>query len=535
MKTINKKTFHRRGMSAWLLICLVLVAIFSIMPIFAYAETSIPDATNQFYVNDFADVFTDTEETKLVETAVALAEGYDGIQVVVTTITSLEGDSIEHYAIEMYNKYGIGKDDKGLLILLSTGDREIYVATGLGMEAYINDSKTGRFIDDYAISYLANNKFNEGLINLQEAFVKEIITCIQKEIAVAVPESSESAITETEGTSKKSGLDIFIICCYNGVIFLLLQANLSNSREDTFKKNQIADLESQLEKERENSKAQKDSFNSQLQEIRDFNASTLDSLNSKLENSKHEYELLQGKYTTLVDRFKRAETLHPGIDKEITDMINEEIRQKDMELAQAVNAKLQGVVSLTADKNLVARLKPILDDYNELTNVQKSYVTADISKVNALYCTSCKLKKDFDELQELKRCKANATRAQNSISNIIRNIHVGQAANLQELKRAQAIYFNLDFASKRFFDSAIAREVDRLLYQAQSDQNRIEAEEAARRHREEERRRAEERHRREQEEAERKKRSSSQSSSHHSTSYHGFGGRSGGGGAGRKF
>lgn len=530
MKTINKKTFHRRRMSAWLLICLVLVAIFNIMPIFAYAETSIPDATNQFYVNDFADVFTDTEETKLVETAVALAEGYDGIQVVVTTITALEGDSIEHYAIEMYNKYGIGKDDKGLLILLSTGDREIYVATGLGMEAYINDSKAGRFIDDYAISYLANNQFNEGLINLQEAFVKEIITCVQKEIDVVAPDSSESAITETEGTSKKAALSSFTILW----IFVMI-LGIKTIVKDTSKENEIADLESQLEKERENSKNQKDSFNSQLQEIRDFNASTLDSLNGKLENSKHEYELLQGKYTTLLDRFRRAETLHPGIVQEITDMINEEIRQKDMKLAQAVNAKLQGVVSLTADKNLVARLKPILDDYNELTNVQKSYVTADISKVNALYYTSCKLKKDFDELQELKRCKANATRAQNSISNIIRNIHVGQAANLQELKRAQAIYFNLDFASKCFFDSAIAREVDRLLYQAQSDQNRIDAEEAARRHREEERRRAEERHRREQEEAERKKRSSSQSSSHHSTSYHGFGGHSGGGGAGRKF
>lgn len=535
MNSIKQKTFHRRKMSAFLLACLVLVAIFSIMPILAYAETAIPDATNQFYVNDFADVFTDTEETKLVETAVALAENYDGIQVVVTTITSLEGDSIEHYAVEMYNKYGIGKDDKGLLILLSTGDREIYVATGLGMEAYINDSKAGRFIDNYAIPYLANNKFNEGLINLQESFVNEIIDCVQKEIATTVPENSESAITKTEGSSNKSGLSFFILFSIFFIIFgiLYIVKFIRNNNEKSNSK--ITDLESQLEEEKKKNKEQKDSFDSQLKQISNTHSDEVESFENKLQHSKQEYELLQGKYDTLLNRFKRAEILHPGIDQEITDMINEEIRQKDMEIAQAVDAKLQGVVGLSADKNLVAKLKPILEDYNALTTAQQSYVTADISKFNALYHTSCELKKEFDKLQALNRCKSNATRAQRSISNIIRNIHVGRAANLQELKRAQAIYRNLDSASRHFFDPNTARKLTVLLSQAQADHNRIEAEEAARRHREEEQRRAEERRRREQEEADRRRRMQQSYSHHSSSSHHGFGGRSGGGGAGRKF
>lgn len=154
-------------MSALVLSCLVLLLVSSILPFVAYAETAIPDATSQFYVNDFADVFTDEEESRLMDNAVALADEYDDIQVVVTTIKSLDGSSIENYALNMYNNYGIGKNDMGLLILLSTGDRKIYVATGLAMETYFPDSKVSRFIDDYAIPYLAGNKFNEGLTKIK--------------------------------------------------------------------------------------------------------------------------------------------------------------------------------------------------------------------------------------------------------------------------------------------------------------------------------------------------------------------------------
>ena len=74
-----------------------------------FAKVEIPQATEKFYVNDFADVFSETEEDELMEKAVNLAEKTDGVQVVVTTIKSLEGEELEEYANEMYNSYGIGK------------------------------------------------------------------------------------------------------------------------------------------------------------------------------------------------------------------------------------------------------------------------------------------------------------------------------------------------------------------------------------------------------------------------------------------
>ena len=159
----------------------VLITIAMLMCVGTVTNTfaaNIPAATSDFYVNDFAGVFTEDEKANLMANAVSLANEHDGIQVVVTTVKSLEGDTVENYAYQMYNQYGIGKNDMGLLILLATEDRQIRVEVGRAMEGYINDAKAGRFMDKYAIPYLKENKFNEGLISLQQAFITEIKSCV---------------------------------------------------------------------------------------------------------------------------------------------------------------------------------------------------------------------------------------------------------------------------------------------------------------------------------------------------------------------
>ena len=57
--------------------------------------------TDEFYVNDFANLFTEADKQVMMENAVELAEEYDGIQVVVSTVNSLNGNKIEKYAYYM--------------------------------------------------------------------------------------------------------------------------------------------------------------------------------------------------------------------------------------------------------------------------------------------------------------------------------------------------------------------------------------------------------------------------------------------------
>ena len=473
----------------------------------AYAA-EIPAATDEFYVNDFADVFTAEEEERLLDNAVTLAEESDGIQVVVTTVESLDGDSVENYAVEMYNQYEIGKDDMGLLILLSTGDRQIRVEVGRAMEAYINDSKAGRFMDEYAIPYLSENKFNEGLINLQEALIDEIV-------ATTVEVDSESVQTTQESESASSAIgDIFggiliaivLIVIVLAVITLVKKIIAKSKR----KQQEIDSLRHQLENTKSDFKQEtnnlKGVINSLLAEKGTLNTA---------------YDTLKNKYATLNDRYERVKILYPEADQKVSDMIKEEIRQKNMALAKKVDEIIGRVINLQASKDIVQDVKIALDSYSRLTKEQRAFVESDISRLKKLYDESVELKKEYDRIQEEKRRKKAAADALSSINSIIAGITIGRAMHFRKLKDAMSIYNNLDAGSKEFFDKSALDRLNKLYGDAKRDK--------------EEEEEAERRRRREEEERRRRMSSSSHSSFGGGSHHGGFGGGSGGGGASRGF
>ena len=87
---------------------------------------SIPNPTNEFFVNDFANVIDADDEREFFNIAKSLYESSDNsTQVVVVTIDSLEGNSLEEYANELFNNWGFGSKEKddGVLLLLVVKDR----------------------------------------------------------------------------------------------------------------------------------------------------------------------------------------------------------------------------------------------------------------------------------------------------------------------------------------------------------------------------------------------------------------------------
>lgn len=142
MKTQNKKKFSCRTMipittkmsiCSLILSLVVLALVFTSTPVNAASSSydfEVINATSDFYVNDFAGLFTDQQKADMMEMALALDKEYGGIQVVVTTVESLAdctadgiARDIEQTSYAMYNQYGIGEDSMGILILFSTGDR----------------------------------------------------------------------------------------------------------------------------------------------------------------------------------------------------------------------------------------------------------------------------------------------------------------------------------------------------------------------------------------------------------------------------
>ena len=157
-------------------------------------EAEIPSPTEKFYVNDFAGVLSEKDAENIFNAGVNLEKesakvtGSDtGAQVIAVTVASTEGEEIADYALRLGRQWGVGSSEEsnGVVILLATEDREIYVAVGSGLEGALPDSKTGRYIDRYGMEYFAENKFSAGMLNLYNAIIREVYA----EYSLDVPES----------------------------------------------------------------------------------------------------------------------------------------------------------------------------------------------------------------------------------------------------------------------------------------------------------------------------------------------------------
>ena len=127
----------------------------------AAAKTEYPKPTTDFFVNDFAGCLSSDDAAYMQSLGEALYKATKA-QVVVVTVESLDGESIEDYAIGLGREWGIGDEetDSGVLLLLSSGDREVRIEVGYGLEGRLTDGKTGRILDNYAMPYLRNNDFS---------------------------------------------------------------------------------------------------------------------------------------------------------------------------------------------------------------------------------------------------------------------------------------------------------------------------------------------------------------------------------------
>lgn len=568
----------------------------------------VPTATSTFYVNDFAKVFSEEEQTNLVNSAKDLADNYDGTQVVVTTIEcwadynfklpqgyspndlgSFEEHAIDYFGVQMYNQYGIGKDDRGVLILLATKDRDISIVVGKAMETYITDAKSDYLLDNYAIPYLKENQFAEGLICLQEAVISEIISSFEKEeVSVnSTPASSSPFVGQTVLfvllLVVAIALLVRIFLYYKKLKVKEIELKVANKKlEEARSENATLHQKCQIEVQKAiaDAKKQIDSarkpYEDKIAYLNKVHEQTAGALREQIGEQSREHAILSEHCTeltkqleTLTDRYKRACLLYPDLDDRVSKMIAEEIRLQNEQAAKKFDDSIADLICKNADKDLVADFSRAINAYSNLAPEVQAFVTSNIEHLYDLHEESKRLKEEHEELlrqeqiriakeQEIARDKAKATDAMRAISNVTSSIHHATEDDLSRLISAKRTYEKLSYSARSYFDTTLLNSLAHLIRQAQEDaeenerrrrrqreeeQRRREREEEEKRRRrreeeerEEERRRRrqheEEQRRREREEEEKHKRASSSSFGGSSIGSGGFSGRGGGFGQG---
>src|SRR6266481_6526499 len=96
------------------------------------------------YVSDLAGVIRPEAKERL-EALCAEVEQKTGAQMAIVTVTSLESETVDNYAVDLFKQLGVGgkKDNRGVLLLVAPNERKYRIEVGYGLEPVINDARAG--------------------------------------------------------------------------------------------------------------------------------------------------------------------------------------------------------------------------------------------------------------------------------------------------------------------------------------------------------------------------------------------------------
>jgi len=88
-----------------------------------------------------------------------------GIAVVIVTLPTLDGHSLEEKTISLYRSWGIGDKitSKSVLILVAVNERRVRIEVGYGFEFILTELMTERIRDQVLIPYLKKGNYDEAL------------------------------------------------------------------------------------------------------------------------------------------------------------------------------------------------------------------------------------------------------------------------------------------------------------------------------------------------------------------------------------
>ena len=123
---------------------LILIGAVVFNSVFAYFSPGMPTG----FVNDYADLLNSEQKNNL-EQKLSQFEKETSNEISVVTIQNMQGDTIENFAVKLFEEWGIGKKDKdnGILILVAKDERKMRIEVGYGLEGALTDAQSFWIID----------------------------------------------------------------------------------------------------------------------------------------------------------------------------------------------------------------------------------------------------------------------------------------------------------------------------------------------------------------------------------------------------
>jgi uncharacterized protein len=105
------------------------------------------------------------ETERMLDSFLGTYEDSTSNQIVVITLPSLEGESIEEFGLRAGREWGIGTDenDNGVLLVVAPNDREVRIEVGYGLEGALPDATASRIIRNEILPEFRDGDFDGGV------------------------------------------------------------------------------------------------------------------------------------------------------------------------------------------------------------------------------------------------------------------------------------------------------------------------------------------------------------------------------------
>lgn len=146
-------------------------------------------------VVDQANIIPDTEEAAL-NAQLEQLEAQTGHQLVVATVSDLEGRDVSDYGYRLGREWKIGdaEKDDGVIFLIAPNQRRMNISVGYGLEPVLTDAMSGRIIRDIVTPRFKANDYPGGI----QAGVNAIAEQIQLTPEEAAARAAQAAAAERE-------------------------------------------------------------------------------------------------------------------------------------------------------------------------------------------------------------------------------------------------------------------------------------------------------------------------------------------------
>jgi len=146
------------------LLTLLTLALFGFQ--FIIAQDNVFPEKPSAWVNDYAKLLS-SEEADALNSKLGYYQDSTSTQIFVVTLDNHGDQPISMLAAEIGQRWGVGQKGKenGMLILIYPADRQIWIATGYGLEEFIPDAINKRIIESEIKPAFKEGNYYQGLDN----------------------------------------------------------------------------------------------------------------------------------------------------------------------------------------------------------------------------------------------------------------------------------------------------------------------------------------------------------------------------------